>query len=40
MYTAENMTENDENEAHSIFDTAFITKTISNTETESRRSSG
>ena len=34
MYTAENMTENDENEAHSIFDTAFITKTISNTETD------
>ena len=34
MYYAPGMTENDMNEGHSIFDTAYITRTISNTETQ------
>lgn len=34
MYYAPGMTENDMNEGQSIFDTAYITRTISNTETQ------
>ena len=39
MYYAPGMTENDMNEGQSIFDTAYITRTISNTETQEQADS-